>query len=101
MGGPQSRSQHCGEEKIIMPPPAIKPRPSSLSLYNISYPDFIDQDMHNYNFARCMYVVKCGLSGRLRSLTELVLKIFGHEKGELQNAAESYTVRSDHLIVLG
>jgi hypothetical protein len=38
LGGPQSRSGRCGVEKDLFPLPRIEKRPSSPSLYRLSYP---------------------------------------------------------------
>jgi hypothetical protein len=38
MGGPQSQSGCCGGNKNLLPLPGIEPRPSNLSLYQLSYP---------------------------------------------------------------
>jgi hypothetical protein len=40
LGGPQSRSGRCGEETNVAMP-SIEPRPSSPSLYQLLYPDFM------------------------------------------------------------
>jgi hypothetical protein len=37
LGGPQSRSGRCGIEKTLFPLPGIEARPSSPSLYRLSY----------------------------------------------------------------
>jgi hypothetical protein len=41
LGGPQSRSGRCGEEKNLLPLPGIETRLSSLSLYRPSYPGLL------------------------------------------------------------
>jgi hypothetical protein len=40
LGGPQSRSGSCGEEKSLALP-GIEPGPSSLPLYQLSYTDSV------------------------------------------------------------
>jgi hypothetical protein len=39
LGGPQSRSGRCGVKKNLLSLSGIEPRPSSPSLYRLSYPD--------------------------------------------------------------
>jgi hypothetical protein len=37
LGGPQSQSAHCGNEKNLLALPEFEPRPSNPSLYQLNY----------------------------------------------------------------
>jgi hypothetical protein len=56
LSGPQSRSRHCGEEKILALV-GIEPRSSTPSLYQLSYPDSLPADNSR---GKVMPVIGCG-----------------------------------------